>query len=192
MAPTVRIRVMHIIYTYRTSSNLYAPDSASLASLALQLQHTYNQFGFAANPKTIFNMDETGMLLCPRPPKLLAVVSHLGSFSLFLSAVLEASRCFCQPSWKLLAVFVSRLGSFSLFLSAALEVSRCFCQLPWKLLAVFVSRLRSFSLLSAILEASRCFCQPPWKLLAVFVSRLRSFSLLLAVLEASRCFCQPP
>ena len=58
------------IYTYRTSSILYTPDSVTPASLARQLKDTYNQFGFAANPETIFNMDETGMALCPRPPKV--------------------------------------------------------------------------------------------------------------------------
>ena len=36
------------------------------------LKDTYNQFGFAANPETIFNMDETGMPLCPRPSKVVA------------------------------------------------------------------------------------------------------------------------
>ena len=36
------------------------------------LKDTYNQFGFAANPETIFNMDETGMPLCPCPPKVVA------------------------------------------------------------------------------------------------------------------------
>ena len=30
---------------------------------------------------------------------------------------LEASRCFCQPYWNLLAVFVGHLGTFSLFVS---------------------------------------------------------------------------
>ena len=42
-------------------------------------------------------------------------VGRLGSFLLFLSAVMEAFCCFCRPSWKLLAVFFGRLGSFSLF-----------------------------------------------------------------------------
>ena len=36
------------------------------------LNYTYNQFGFAANPETIFNMDETGMPLCPHPLKVIA------------------------------------------------------------------------------------------------------------------------
>ena len=60
---------------------------------------------------------------------LLATFSMFsGSFLLFLSAVLEASRCFRRPSWKLLAAFVGCLGCFSLFLSTVLEASRCFCR----------------------------------------------------------------
>ena len=86
---------------------------------------------------------------------------------------LEASRCFCRLSWKLLAlfvgclfaVFVSGLGSFSLFL-----------------LAVFL-------LLSAVLEAFRCYCPPSWKTLAVFVGRL-GFSLFCSRLF-SRSFSRP-
>ena len=93
------------------------------------------------------------------------------AFSLFsLVHMFEACRCFCRPSWKLLAVFVGYVGSFS----------------------VFVSRLGSFLLfLSAVLEASHHFCQLSQKLL-VFVGCLGSFSLfLLAVFEAFCCFSQP-
>ncbi len=36
------------------------------------LKDTYDQFGFAEHPETIFNMVETGMPLCPRPPKVVA------------------------------------------------------------------------------------------------------------------------
>ena len=82
---------------------------------------------------------------------------------------LEASHCFCQPSYKLLAIIVSCL--FAVLL-AVLEASRYFvgclfafviCHLgsfhrqSWKLFVVFVGRLGSFSLFSsAILEASVC------------------------------------
>ena len=57
---------------------------------------------------------------------LLAVlVGHLRSFSLLLSAVLEASRCFSWPSRKLLAVVVGHLLNFSLFLSAIFKAFHC-------------------------------------------------------------------
>ena len=36
------------------------------------LKDTYDQYDFADNPECIFNMDETGMPLCPRPPKVIA------------------------------------------------------------------------------------------------------------------------
>ena len=79
--------------------------------------------------------------------KLLAVfVGHLGSFSFFLSAVLEAFCCYCRPSWKLFTVAVGRLGNFSLFLTAVLEASRSFCQPYWNLLAVLDRCSRCFVL----------------------------------------------
>ena len=61
--------------------------------------------------------------------KLIKVfASHLGSFSLFLSAASEVFRFFCRPSSKLLTVFVGHLfavfgghlESFLLFLLAIL------------------------------------------------------------------------
>ena len=61
-------------------------------------------------------------------------------FSLFLSAVSEASRFFVGC---LFTVVIGRLKSFLLFLSAVLEASRCFCQ-PFR------------KFLSAVLEASVC------------------------------------
>ena len=86
------------------------------------------------------------------------------------------SRCFCQPSRKLLAVL---LAVFSLLLSAVLEAFR---QPSWKLFDVFAGRLGSFSL----------FFDGHLKLLAVFDGRLGSFLLFSsAVLEASRCFSLP-
>ena len=36
------------------------------------LKDTYDQYDFADNLECIFNMDETGMPLCPRPPKVIA------------------------------------------------------------------------------------------------------------------------
>ena len=36
------------------------------------LKDTFDQYDFASHPELIFNMDETGMPLCPRPPKVVA------------------------------------------------------------------------------------------------------------------------
>ena len=136
---------------------------------------------------------------------LLAVFDGLlRSLSLFCCPhFLEASRCFCRPSLKLLAIFVNcvfavcvgHLGSFSLlllivfslFLSVISEASRYFVGC---LFAVAIGHLGSFS--SAVLEAFCCFCRSSWKLLAVFVGCLGSILLFLsAITEVSRCFRQP-
>ena len=36
------------------------------------LQEVYDEFEFDMHPKSIYNMDETGVPLCPRPPKIIA------------------------------------------------------------------------------------------------------------------------
>ena len=51
---------------------LDAVNEKNMDNYFILLKDTYNQFGFAANPETIFNMDETSMPLCPRPPKVVA------------------------------------------------------------------------------------------------------------------------
>ncbi len=49
-----------------------AINSENMDNYFQLLKHTYDQFDFAKNPESIFNMDETGMPLCPRPPKIIA------------------------------------------------------------------------------------------------------------------------
>ena len=75
--------------------------------------------------------------------KLLKVfVGRFGTLSLFLSAVLEAFRCFCRPSMKLFAVFAGcfrasccfsqsflLFGYWSFFSQIYLAVFPTFCQL---------------------------------------------------------------
>ena len=96
----------------------------------------------------------------------------LAVFSLLLSAVSEAIR---RPSWKLFVVLPAVLeASRCFFLTAISEASRCFVGC---LFAVVIGRLGSFS--SAILVAFCCFCWLSWKLSLLFLP---------AVLEASRCF----
>ena len=102
---------------------------------------------------------------------LFVVVGNLRTFSLFCwlsfrccwpSQKLFVSRfrrflLFCQPFWKLLAVFVSRLGSFSLFSSAVLEASVCrsCCFVVSRFFSALASRSCCF--LAFIGHSSRCF-----------------------------------
>ena len=110
----------------------------------------------------------------------------LQSLSLFCCPhLLEASRCFCQLSYKLLAIFVSCL--FAVFVVS--ETSRYFVGCHF---AVVIGCLGSFS--SAFLEAFCCFCRPSWKLLTIFAGHLGSFSLpflLFCSRPFSCCFSQP-
>ena len=86
-------------------------------------------------------------------------VGCLGSFLLilFLSAILEVSRCFCRLFQKLLAVSVGRLRSFLLFLSAVSEASvyHSCCFVVSHFLAALASRSCCF--LAFYGRSSRCF-----------------------------------
>ena len=83
---------------------------------------------------------------------LFAVISRLGTFG-----TLKFFSCFCRPSWKLLAVFVSHLGSFLLFSAAVLEAS--VCRTWFFLVCRYLAALASLSccFLAFICRSSRCF-----------------------------------
>ena len=66
--PTLRLRIGDSTAGVRFD----AINTENMDNYFKLLKDTYDQYDFADNPECIFNMDETGMPLCPRPPKVIA------------------------------------------------------------------------------------------------------------------------